>query len=76
MGVRDMGIHLAAQSRSSRAPALSESFAHTLSAVASFMNALLNEIERSHAVSLRIGKGTASLLLGLVDDLSRVANLH
>ena len=31
---------------------------------------------RSHAVSLGIGKGAASRLLRLVDDLSRVADLH
>ncbi len=31
---------------------------------------------RSRPVSLRIGKGAASLLLRLVDDLPRVADLH
>jgi hypothetical protein len=41
-----MGRHLATQSRSSRATVLSASFAHTLSTVASFLNALLNESER------------------------------
>ena len=31
---------------------------------------------RSYSISLRIGKGAASLLFGLVDDLSCVADLH
>jgi hypothetical protein len=41
-----MGLHLTAQSRSCRAPALGATFARTLSTVESFMNALLNEMLR------------------------------